>query len=198
MPRGRKALLTREKIIAALDETGGVYGEIAKKLKCSRETVYNYMKDDEDLQKLRTIEEEKLLDLAEGKLIQSIKLGENWGVAFILRTKGRKRGYVERSEIAGVSDEPLQIAVFPVNWTGPKEIDFKDKKLLEQTALSLIDDAITIEPTEVVDAEVDGNQSVLRECSESKENSSEQRRSEIQQELQSDSIINIEMVERKQ
>lgn len=41
----------------------------------------------------------RLLDLAELKLEQAIRDGERWAILFLLRTKGRHRGYVEKQEI---------------------------------------------------------------------------------------------------
>jgi len=147
--RGPKPKLNMKNVLAAIPDTGGIFTEIAKKLRVSRQTAVIFFKDNPDAEKARLEEEEAWLDLAESKLLVSIKAGEYGPVSFFLRTKGRRRGYVEKTEIGGVKDEPIGIAVFPVGLV-PSQIDFKDKKLLEEKALSLIDDAITIEAEEVV------------------------------------------------
>jgi hypothetical protein len=38
-----------------------------------------------------------LLDEAESQLGAAVRRGEGWAVCFLLKTRGRERGYVERS-----------------------------------------------------------------------------------------------------
>ena len=42
--------------------------------------------------------DESLLDFAESKLVEHINDGDITSLIFFLKTKGKKRGYVERSE----------------------------------------------------------------------------------------------------
>lgn len=48
------------------------------------------------------------LDLAESQLKVAVSKGEAWAICFTLKTKGRKRGYVERLTIQ-VQDERTRI-----------------------------------------------------------------------------------------
>jgi hypothetical protein len=46
-------------------------------------------------------------DLAEMKLLSAIREGKTAELLFYLKTKGKKRGYVERQEITGIDGQQL-------------------------------------------------------------------------------------------
>ena len=73
----------------------------------SRQTYYNWIKQDTDFaQECKDIEERNL-DLAEMKLLNAIREGKTAELLFYLKTKGKKRGYVERQEITGIDGQQL-------------------------------------------------------------------------------------------
>ena len=45
--------------------------------------------------------------MAELKLDAAVQAGEPWAIAFLLKTVGRKRGYVQRQEITGADGQPV-------------------------------------------------------------------------------------------
>ncbi len=95
-------------VIAALEATkGGIY-LAAQRLGCDPETVKNYCKRYPSVQAACEAKRGQMIDLAEQKLWQSIKKGEAWGVAFCLKTLGKERGYVERTETTGKDGGPQQ------------------------------------------------------------------------------------------
>jgi len=62
-------------------------------------TISRWTRGSEEFKTLREEVEESLIDLAESKLMQMIKKGENLGaICFFLKCKAKHRGYVERSE----------------------------------------------------------------------------------------------------
>lgn len=73
----------------------------------SRQTFYNWKEDDADFRSEVASCEEALLDLAESKLLENIKKGGTPELIFYLKTKGKKRGYVERQEITGSEGKKL-------------------------------------------------------------------------------------------
>ncbi len=73
----------------------------------SRQTFYNWKESDEDFKAEVISCEEALLDLAESKLMENIKKGATPELIFYLKTKGKKRGYVERQEITGTEGKKL-------------------------------------------------------------------------------------------
>lgn len=88
---------------AFLEAYQSTYGNITKSCKAvdiSRQTFYNWKEDEDFLSKLNEIEpEEEFLDLVEDKLIDKVKSGDITALIFIAKTKGKKRGYIERSEL---------------------------------------------------------------------------------------------------
>lgn len=65
----------------------------------SRDTFYRWYNDDEAFRKSIDEEREALIDFAEEKLFTSIKKGNVIANIFFLKTKGKDRGYTEKSEI---------------------------------------------------------------------------------------------------
>jgi len=73
----------------------------------SRQTYYNWTKQDADFSNQCRDIEERNLDLAEMKLLNAIREGKTAELLFYLKTKGKKRGYVERQEITGAEGQQL-------------------------------------------------------------------------------------------
>jgi hypothetical protein len=109
--RGPQPVLTKAKIVRAIFDSGGIYESIAKKLGVRRETIMDIIGDDEVLQELRKQEHQRMLDIAEAKLFNAIKMGESYAISFFLRTRGRDRGYTEKTEITTPRDEPIEINI---------------------------------------------------------------------------------------
>ena len=87
-----------------------------------RQTYYNWLESDEDFKAECDHVEQSLIDIAESKLLQlmkGIKVEGSKGsynkppdvtaLIFFLKTKGKKRGYVERTEHTGEGGDPIQI-----------------------------------------------------------------------------------------
>ena len=69
-------------------------------------------KDPEFRTRLAEIEpEEIMLDFGEHKLMERIAKGDTLATMFLLKTKGKRRGYIERQEVAHEGDVVKQITV---------------------------------------------------------------------------------------
>lgn len=88
-----------EKFKRVLKAKAGNISEVAKALKVSRSIVYLWMNEDEEFRQACDDNNESLIDFAESKLLTSINNGSDTATIFFLKTKGRNRGYVEKSEI---------------------------------------------------------------------------------------------------
>lgn len=98
--RGKRIKVTDEEFALMLDKAGGFKSRVAKQLGVSVSAVCHRIKRSKFLtETCRTIEE-TVLDLAEASLIKAAQNGEPWAVTFILKCKGRKRGWIERQDIA--------------------------------------------------------------------------------------------------
>tara|TARA_R110000824_G_scaffold364159_1_gene552502 strand:- start:299 stop:655 length:357 start_codon:yes stop_codon:yes gene_type:complete len=91
--------ITNEQIIEALEKSGGIVLRAAVKLGVNRQTIYNRLQKSPELKAAKISAEESGLDLAESKLMTNINKGDNTCIIFYLKTKGRKRGYIERQEV---------------------------------------------------------------------------------------------------
>ena len=94
----------------------GIVHEIAKKLDCSRQTIYNYAKEYTAIREAIDDERGILVDRAEKKLEEAIERGEWPAVQYTLTHLGRDRGYGERREleISGKEGGPIQVTTIEV------------------------------------------------------------------------------------
>jgi len=119
----KKALRGKKKLMyEALKAKLGVVTAAAKRIKIDRTTHYLWLKKDESYKKWIEELPEITLDFVESALHKQIKLGNITSIIFFLKTKGKKRGYIERTEIEHLG-EPLNIKL-----NIPEEV----KKLFEQ------------------------------------------------------------------
>jgi len=98
LKKGKFRTLTKEAMIKAIEGSFGNITLIAKRLDVYRSTVYDNIKKF-DLSDMIESEREKILDLAESKLIENIKAGKEVSIIFLLKTLGKSRGYVEKQEL---------------------------------------------------------------------------------------------------
>lgn len=95
------------KFLKAFEETYGVISYACKAANVSRQTYYNWRKNDPAFdEKAREIEE-SAIDIAEGKLLTQIGEGNLTAIIFYLKTKGKKRGYVEQVD-SNISMNPFE------------------------------------------------------------------------------------------
>ena len=102
---------TPQQVADALNETRGMVFLAAKKLGCSDVTIYNYAKRYKAVGDALRQQRGQFVDMAELKLWNAVNEGEAWAVQFALRTLGKERGYVERSEVTGKDGNEFVIKV---------------------------------------------------------------------------------------
>lgn len=95
----------KAELIAALEKTMGIVSTACKKVGLSRQTFYDYYKEDPIFKESVDSIADLALDFAESKLLKSIQNGSDTATIFYLKTKGKKRGYVERAEVE-LSNKP--------------------------------------------------------------------------------------------
>ncbi len=97
-------------MIDALRVTKGMVYLAAEKMGCEADTIYNRAKRSASVAKAMLRETERGLDLAELQLIKQINEGNTTALIFYLKTKGKRRGYIERHEF-DVRLTPEQAAI---------------------------------------------------------------------------------------
>tara|TARA_X000000368_G_scaffold111283_1_gene86600 strand:- start:6687 stop:7040 length:354 start_codon:yes stop_codon:yes gene_type:complete len=104
--------IKKESILKALENSLGVVTVACKSADVPRSTYYKWLKEDEDFAKAVKDIENIALDFGESQLHKQIGDGNTSATIFFLKTKGKKRGYVERSELdLSSGDEPIKINV---------------------------------------------------------------------------------------
>jgi hypothetical protein len=98
-------------IVEAMEQSLGVVTTACRKVGIGRTTYYEYYNTDlkfkEEIDDLQNV----ALDFAESQLHKQIKEGNSTATIFFLKTKGKKRGYVERQELDVSSGKLFQIEV---------------------------------------------------------------------------------------
>ena len=93
-------IVTHKKaMIAALEKSLGIVTTACKNVGIDRRTHYRWLKDDQDYKEAVESVEDIALDFAESQLHKQIKDGNPTSTIFYLKTKAKRRGYIERQEI---------------------------------------------------------------------------------------------------
>jgi len=116
----------KKAMVQALEKSLGIVTTASLQVGISRKTHYQWLKEDEEYKEAVEDLSNAALDYAESKLFEKIsgvevqsgydKNGEpiiysqppsDTAIIFFLKTKGKKRGYIERQELTGVEGKDL-------------------------------------------------------------------------------------------
>jgi predicted DNA-binding transcriptional regulator AlpA len=98
-------------LLDALEKSLGVVTTACKQVGIGRTTFYNYYNEDIEFAKKVDDIENVALDFAESQLHKQIQEGSTAATIFLLKTRGKKRGYVERQEITGAEGVPTDVKI---------------------------------------------------------------------------------------
>ena len=103
--------IAKERMLKALESSLGIT-VACKSADVPRSTYYKWLSEDEDFAKAVKDIENIALDFGESQLHKQIGDGNTSATIFFLKTKGKRRGYIERSELdLSSGDEPIKINV---------------------------------------------------------------------------------------
>lgn len=111
-----KADILKARLITALENSLGIVTVACKECGCCRDTFYRYCNEDEEFKRAVDDIENIAIDSVESQLHKNILLGKEASAIFYLKTKGKKRGYVERIETEDITErEPVQVEIILPN-----------------------------------------------------------------------------------
>lgn len=110
-PKTRHPSFAKANIISALKDNAGMVVTAARALGCSPNLIYRALQKYPDVAAARKEAQEFSLDQAQTQLSKAVERGEPWAVSLTLKTLGRSRGFIERSEHAVTGDLKTDIVV---------------------------------------------------------------------------------------
>jgi len=108
MARANKIQQHKKALLEALEKSLGVVTTACKAVGVDRTTFYKYVNEDPAFKQAVDDVENIALDFAESQLHRQIQNGEVSSTIFYLKTKGKRRGYIERQEMTGKDGGPIQ------------------------------------------------------------------------------------------
>lgn len=104
-------------MLDALEKSLGVVTTACRSVGIGRTTHYLWLEQDVEYRKAVDELQNMTLDFAESQLHKQIKEGNTTATIFYLKTKGKKRGYIERQEIQ--MDGAIESKI--IEWNPAKE-----------------------------------------------------------------------------
>ena len=108
-----RTILSKKKMLEAMEKTFGIVTTAAKVAGIARTQHYKWIEEDplykkaiEDLDCDNTV-----IDFAESKLHKKINDGDTTALIFFLKTRAKRRGYVERMEHTGADGNQIQLQI---------------------------------------------------------------------------------------
>lgn len=96
------------------DQTGIAFSEACKELKIPQTTAWQWKNADDDWREAcdnaRQGMIESMLDVAENKLLENVKSGDNTSIIFFMKTQGKARGYIEKTQVETTITHTIDIA----------------------------------------------------------------------------------------
>jgi hypothetical protein len=104
--------IKKEVLLKALEQSLGVVTVACKNADIPRSTYYKWLNEDKEFAEAVKDIENIALDFGESKLHEQIKDGNTSATIFFLKTKGKKRGYIEKSQLdLTTEDKPFRVKV---------------------------------------------------------------------------------------
>jgi hypothetical protein len=105
--------IQKRAMLEALEKNLGIVTGACMQVGIARSTHYLWMTNDPEYKTAVEEIENLTLDFAESRLHNKIRDGDTTATIFFLKTKGKKRGYIERveQEVTGTMDNHLQISI---------------------------------------------------------------------------------------
>ena len=113
MTKPNKTDTVKKKVLEALEKSLGIVTVACKNVGVDRSQFYVWLKEDNEFAKAVDGMNDIALDFAESSLHKQIQSGVPASTIFYLKTRGRSRGYIEKSELDITSDGD---SIKPIQW----------------------------------------------------------------------------------
>ncbi len=117
MSKQQNTTLKKEAMVKALEQSLGVVTTACKQIGIDRTTHYRWYNEDQEYKQICDDLKNVTLDFAESQLHKQISANSTAATIFYLKTKGKKRGFVERQEIQ--MDGSIESKI--IEWTPAKD-----------------------------------------------------------------------------
>lgn len=131
----------KKDVLASLEAHHGIVTDACGKVGLARSTFYEWLKNDPEFKAAVDEIQEVAIDFVESKLFERIKGVEVYkgedkdtgemitytlppdvpAISLYLKTRGKKRGYIERQELTGADGNPLMPQVVKIEIVEPGE-----------------------------------------------------------------------------
>lgn len=115
MPKKTNKDILKKNLIKAMEQSLGVITTACKMVSCSRQTYYDFYKEDETFKKAVDQTSDLAYDFVVSKLYENIESGKEASIIFFLKTQGKHKGWVEKSQYDITSNDE-SISIPPINW----------------------------------------------------------------------------------
>ena len=119
----------KDALLNALITARGIVSDACSAVGCTRQCFYNYYNGDIEFAKWVDEVQEIQIDFVEGKLLSNVDKGYEASIIFYLKTKGKRRGYIETLEVK--KDINITISQYT-----NEELDQRIEKLSRRIALA--------------------------------------------------------------
>ena len=107
---GKALQYKKDTVLKAVKDSKGIITTIAKRLKCSWHTAETYCNKYPESKRALKDENEKILDICEGLLIESIEKNKDiQNAKWLLSKKGKVRGYTDNQISVDMLPEKIEI-----------------------------------------------------------------------------------------
>jgi hypothetical protein len=106
-----KTDISKKAMLEALEKSLGIATSACKSVGISRETHYRWIREDDEYKSAVDSIGDMTIDFVESQLHKQIREGNSTATIFFLKTKAKKRGYVERTELDISTSKQFEVQV---------------------------------------------------------------------------------------
>lgn len=106
-----KRKYTRDQVIRAVVNTGGIKTAICGRLGCSRMTLDRYLREDQEILGAYTEECERVTDMAKSALYSAIENKQPWAIMFYLERRTREFSRLPKNHDGEAAATPVEVRI---------------------------------------------------------------------------------------